>query len=348
MPDQKSSTQVDGMIAKLIAAAGPGPTASPEARARVYANVRAHWETVSANARAARNGNRRRTTGAGFDRRRRFLNLRTVGVAAAVAAVAVSLTWMTTTSDRVPVGTQLAQYTRVAGSAEIRRGNASSGTPLAATSGAVLAGDTLSTAMNGRVELRRPNGLLLRMNGSTEIRFSQPDEIDLVAGTIYVDSGNGAESEALEVNTPFGGVEHVGTQYEVRYADAVLRIRVREGQVAYRGATEAVGMAGDELNVDAAGSTRRSTIASNDAEWNWAIELATLPVADEYRLGETLTWIARELGYRLEYAPGARQRLEDQTILGLDGLNPAEALDAIELTAEFRTEISGDRLIVSN
>jgi len=347
MSDEKSSTQVDEMIAKLIAAAGPGPTASPEARARVYANVRAHWEAVSANPRTVRNGRHRRATGTGFDRRRRFFNLRTVGIAAAVAAVAVSLTWMTTSSDRMPVGAQLAQYTRVAGGAEIRRGNASEAL-LAATSGAVLAGDTLSTGMDGRVELRRPDGLLLRMNGSTEIRFSQPDEVDLVAGTIYVDSGNGVASQVLTVNTPFGGVEHVGTQYEVRYADAVLRIRVREGQVAYRGATQTMGMAGDELNVDAAGSTRRSTIAPNDAEWNWAIELATLPVADEYRLGETLTWIARELGYRLEYAPGARQSLEDQTILGLDGLNPSEALDAIELTADFQTEISGDRLIVSN
>jgi ferric-dicitrate binding protein FerR (iron transport regulator) len=346
MSDEKSSTQVDEMIARLIATAGPGPTASPEARERVYAKVRAHWETVSADARTARIGDRRR--GAGFDRRRRFFGLRTVGAAAAIAAVAVSLTWMTTTSDRVPVGTRLAQYTQVEGRAEIRRGNAPSGARLAGTSGEVLAGDTLSTAADGRVELRRPDGLLLRMNGSTEIRFSQPDEIDLVAGTIYVDSGDGVASEALTVNTPFGGVEHVGTQYEVRYADAVLRIRVREGRVAYRGVTDAVGLAGDELNVDAAGSTRRSAIAPNDPAWNWTIELATLPVADEYRLGETLAWIARELGYRLEYAPGARQSLENQTILGLDGLNPTEALDAIELTADFQTRISSDRLIVSN
>ena len=44
MSDERSSSRREAMIAKLIAAAGPGPKASPEARERVYTAVRARWE----------------------------------------------------------------------------------------------------------------------------------------------------------------------------------------------------------------------------------------------------------------------------------------------------------------
>lgn len=348
MPDEKSSTQGDGMIAKLIAAAGPGPTASPEAKERIYSAVRARWEATAAGPAADRRN--RHAAGRGSARRRRFNAVRMIGMAAAVAAVAVSLSWLTSGRDTVPTATELAQYTFVAGQIEIRHRAASAMSPITAgTTEAILAGDTLRTGDDGRAELRRPDGLLLRMNTSTEIRFSALDEIDLVAGTIYIDSGDGARGRALEVTTPLGDVEHVGTQYEVRLADTALRIRVREGQVAYRGATEAVGVAGEQLEIDAAGSTERSSISRNDPAWSWATSLATLPAAEAYRLDETLDWIGRELGYEIDYADaGTRRRVAGQTIVGLEGLSPTEALAAIEQIAGLQTEISGDRLIVSN
>ena len=109
--------------------------------------------------------------------------------------------------------------------------------------------------------------------------------------------------------------------------------------------SEISAMAGVEMPLKAV----RSQIAPNDTEWSWAADLATLPARDEYALGETLAWIARELGLTLAYAdPGSRPRIAGQTIIGLEGLNPTEALAAIVQIANLKTEISGDRLVVSD
>jgi ferric-dicitrate binding protein FerR (iron transport regulator) len=350
MSDENRSAEREEAIGKLIAKAGPGPTASPEARQRIYSAVRARWEAEIARPRDARNAGADRS---GRRYSRRFFSPRTIGMAAAVSAIAVALAWLVNLETDVPAGTQLAQYTVVEGRTEVRRDAAPPERPMAAAAtGTILVGDTVVTGVDGRIELRRPDGLLLRMNVSTEIRFEQPDEIDLVAGTIYIDSGAGVRKEALAVNTPLGAVEHVGTQYEVRFAESALRIRVREGEITWSGATETVGSAGEQIVIDAAGTAVRSAIAPNDPAWDWAVSLATLPVADEYRVSETFIWIARELGLRLDATPVMRQRIANlRPIVGLEGLTPAEALEAlaaVEPTAGLEVEISGDRLVVSD
>jgi ferric-dicitrate binding protein FerR (iron transport regulator) len=189
---------------------------------------------------------------------------------------------------------------------------------------------------------------LLRVNVDTELAFVEAGTIDLVAGTVYVDSGEAAGGAALAIRTPLGSVTHLGTQYEVRFADRALRLRVREGRVRFSGAgSPAVGIAGEQLDIDAGGESVRSAIAADDAAWGWAVALATLPEQPEYRIGETLRWIAREQGLTLEFAdPLARERLEAESIFGLGGLTPAETIEVLDSTTDLELSVGDGRLRV--
>lgn len=365
MADKEKSTQGEAMIGQLIAAAGRGPTASPEAKERIYAKVRAHWEE---HARPPQAGPQAPTGDA--DGRHKIAQLRprshstspapraravrwsarAVGLAAAAAAMALTLVLLQNVGDDVTVEAQLAEISRVDGNAALVRGGETQLLGGSAIAQAILSGDRLSTDSGARVAMRRDDGLLLRLNVNTEIQFVDAANIELLSGTLYVDAGDGLSSQPLEVNTPLGGVEHLGTQYEVGYEDSRLRVRIREGRVAWRGSTaETSGVAGEQFEIDSAGVESRGTIEPDDPSWNWAIELATLPRADEYRLGEVLDWIARERGLTLAFTNAAtRQGVSDEIVVGLEGLNPLETLDVIERTAGVRAEIREDSLVITN
>jgi ferric-dicitrate binding protein FerR (iron transport regulator) len=214
----------------------------------------------------------------------------------------------------------------------------------------VGAGDVLRTGADGRLALELADRLSLRLNVDTELVFADAANVELTAGTIYVDSGEGGADTALEVVTPFGSVEHLGTQYEVRFDDASLRVRVREGAIAFTGAGAGqTGTAGEQLDFDADGLTARSAIAPDDEAWAWATGLASLPESDAHSVVETLAWIARESGLTLEFEPaGSAQRLARESLVGLSGLNPEETLSVIERTTDLNLEIGNGILLVTN
>lgn len=337
------SSESDEKIGRLIAAAGPGATARPEARERIYAAVRARWQESlrESGPRAAPVSSPRDRAGPS-----RF---RLWGLAATVAATAVVLYWIGGGPGEV-ARAELAQIDRIQGTASLIRGDET--LQLAAATGAVPVGtgDILRTAGDGQIALRLDDGLLLRVNVDTELAFADAGTLDLVAGTVYVDSGEEPAGPALAIRTPIGSVTHLGTQYEVRFADAGLRLRVREGTVQFSGAAgPTVGAAGEQLDIGANGASTRSAIAADDAAWSWAVALATLPEAPEYRVGTTLRWAAREQGLALEFddADTAR-RLDLEPIVGIGGLSPAEALDVLSRTTDLELRIENGRLLVAD
>lgn len=332
----------DEKIGRLIAAAGPGPTARPEARERIYAAVQASWqESLRRGQDGAPPASRSRR--AGSPRYRLF------GLAATVAAAAVVLYWTGGGPGEI-ARAELAQVARIQGEATLIRDAASLRLATPAAAGPVMTGDVLRTAGNGQVALRLDQGLLLRVNVDTELAFVEAGTIDLVAGTVYVDAGEEPGAAALAIRTPIGSVTHLGTQYEVRFADSALRLRVREGSVRFSGTgTSTVGAAGEQLEIDADGERARSAIAADDAAWNWAVALATLPEESEYRIGETLRWVAREAGLTLEYAdPLAAERLDTETIVGLGGLTPAETLDVLARTTDLELNAGNGLLRIAD
>jgi ferric-dicitrate binding protein FerR (iron transport regulator) len=334
----------DEKIGRLIAAAGPGETARPEARERIHAAVRARWQeslqrpgaqAAPASFRAGRTGTSR---------------FRLFGLAATIAAAAVLLYWTGVGGPGETARAELAQLARIQGDASLIRDAETLRLASAEAAGPVMTGDVLRTAGNGQVALELDDGLLLRVNVDTELAFVEAGAIDLVAGTVYVDSGEPAGGAALAIRTPLGSVTHLGTQYEVRFADRALRLRVREGSVRFSGAgSPAVGIAGEQLDIDAGGGSARSAIAADDAAWSWAVALATLPEQPEYRIGETLRWIAREQGLTLDFAdPLARERLEAEPIFGLGGLTPAETLEVLDSTTDLELSVADGRLLVAD
>jgi hypothetical protein len=114
MEPQDKETQGEARVGQLIAAAGPGQTASPAARQRVYAAVRAHWE-ATAGPRAAAARQERAAT------RRRFSRLRTLGIAAGLSAAAVLIYSIQGVSPETGEAGRFAQLLRIEGGAVLLR-----------------------------------------------------------------------------------------------------------------------------------------------------------------------------------------------------------------------------------
>lgn len=351
MADKNESTPGKDMVGDLIAAAGPGPTADPAAKERIYKAVRAHWEKQTRGAGSAPGPDVRGTRArAGRPvRRLRRWRAQAIGGAAAVAAVAISLSWLQNQGGGGGV-TGLADIQYLAGQVEFVRNDRIRDLATVAANEALIPGDLLRTGADGRMALSFDDGLALRMNGASAVRLIDDDAIELVSGTVYIDSGRGITSGALAVVTRLGSVRHVGTQYEVQVTDASLRIRVREGRVAVSGQVlDATGTAGEQLDIAADGRLERSAIAADDPAWDWTVRLARLAEMDAYELGATLEWIARERGLTLEYANAAvRRDLRDRELYDIGGLDPIEALDVVTAATDFDAEIADGRLLVAN
>lgn len=343
MNTPKDDAEAEAVVGRLVATAGPGRTASPEARERIYAAVRASWlEAVEAE-RAASGPSMAAPAAAPASRR-----IWAYGLAAAAAAAAVTLLLLGQGPSPVDGPVRLASVAAVEGTVQLIHGAATSPPEPITADSSIEAGDRLRTGAGGRIALELADGLDLRVNVGSELVFAAADRVELAAGTVYVDSGAIPGANSLRLETSLGSVTHIGTQYEVRFDGQSLSLRVREGAVVFSGSDgETTGEAGEQIDIGSDGGTARSAIAPDAAEWAWAAELSTLPAANSYALGEVLEWIARESGLKLEYpSREAELRLANTRIVGLAGQNPKNALDIVGRTTAVRYEIRDGRLII--
>jgi hypothetical protein len=334
----------EASVAHLLKAAGRGPTASDEARARIYRAVHAEWRgNVAARPSVTRP-------------RPWYFNpyawlFRVVPAAAALAAAVVVLY-----VAKTPVpqdGVALATVAKTIGTVTITEPGADTGSALTASATVVHAGDTITTGNDGATSLALDNGLTLRVNSGSELLVAADDRVYVLRGTVYLDSGvDGVNSAALDIGTPFGTVWHRGTQYEVRVGTNNVRIRVREGEIGFRdddaAANEFLGEAGEQLLYsESMDAPVRSTIDRSGPEWQWVEDLASAPAADEYRLVDLLEWVARETGRTLNFAtPALEGNARDETLYGVAGLSPAETLDVITSTTATRYQLTADSLLI--
>ena len=108
-------------------------------------------------------------------------------------------------------------------------------------------------------------------------------------------------------------------------------------------------MAGEQLDIGTDGVGTRGAIATDDPAWSWAVALATLPEAPEYRVGATLRWAAREQGLALEIDDAdTERRLDLEQVVGLGGLSPAEALDVLARATDLELRVENGLLIVAD
>jgi ferric-dicitrate binding protein FerR (iron transport regulator) len=199
----------------------------------------------------------------------------------------------------------------------------------------VHTGTTLATG-DGRVALTFGDALSLRVDRQTRLRFDSREQITLLAGALYVDSGGINAVPALRIETPAGAVRHVGTQYQVHVAGTVTLVRVREGRVLLSRDTTSTPTdiaAGDELRISGADVRWRRGLPSFGEDWEWSAGIAPALEIENRPLAEFITWVAREHGWQVRFADDALQsRAADIRLHGsLDPVDGAAMLERVAL-----------------
>ena len=264
--------------------------------------------------------------------------------AAGVAALAIAflLQWNATSAQP-----QVARVARVIGAAELAADGGWK--PMTESGGTLLEGASLRTLAGGSVALALDGGASLRLAAATEVQMDGPRRVLLRSGTLYLDNA-GSAGTGYRIETPAGTAHDVGTQFELRVTDGVLRLRVREGRVEIDRAGEIVnGSAGEQLDIDVLGSVSRSTIAATDTAWQWVETIAPAPDIDGQPASVLLTWVARETGRRLHYESAAVETRAAAVILhgNIRHLAPLAALDVMLATTDLEYALIGDRMEIS-
>jgi hypothetical protein len=318
--DRKHS---DDRIAELLRAAGPRAAAPPERESRVRAAVEQTWRQRSARRPVAR-----------------WALAASLAVAALAAALHVGVPRESPAAALATVEVLIGEpHAAVPGPHTLAQGMTLS------------AGATIRTRPGELVALRLADGRQLRLAPDSALRLHEVRRAELMAGRVYLDSPAGTRG-SLALDTRFGTLTDVGTQYEaaIREDAAALRVRVREGRVLLGGAREdaALGV-GDELTVGADGAATRGRIAPTDPEWDWVSAVAP-PFALEGRsVDELARWVAREGGFALRYDSPATEVLARGAILhgGVTRVAPARLLDVVLPATRFEHEVADGTLVVA-
>lgn len=318
----------DEDIGRVLKAAGLREQPPGHVRDSVYEGLQLEWRALVANERSRRH---RRTTFA----------------LAAALAVATVATWQIAPQLTTPAATAA---TVVVASGDVRvRDGWLRGWDRVGVGAVIRSGVSLASSAQGRAAVTLPGGISARIDRDSLLRFLAPDRVVVERGALYVDSGQ-ATPAPLDVVTSSGIVRHVGTQYEVRLVGQEVRIRVREGRIEWRSRRGEVedGRAGEQLRIDGVGRISRSRAATHGESWQWVA--ATTPVIDVngLRLDEFLDWAGRELGCEVVFDDSsiAAEAASIRVRGSIDGLTPAQAVEAVLATTSLRAVVAKGRIAV--
>lgn len=265
----------------------------------------------------------------------------------AAAAVAGLTVWVVLPLMQAPAAV-VAAVTRVSGPVDVGGGLFSTFTPIR-TGGAVMAAAEIRSSPGGRIALQM-GGTSVRMDEESAMTMTAPGRIALTRGAIYVDSGAAASgSLPLVIETPYGTVEHLGTQYETRLGADGVRVRVREGRVRLlEGDVSVEGGAGEQVTLSDSGDVRREALASADADWAWVGEIAPPFDIENKPLAGFLQWVGRETGREVVFASPASEGEAARVVLrgSVEGLTPERALGAVLATTRLAYREAPGRLLI--
>lgn len=165
----------------------------------------------------------------------------------------------------------------------------------------IAAGQTIVTGDGSALGLTWNGGGSLRLAEDTRVLFKSVGVIELLSGQVYFDSLGGASKLAIE--TRFGGVQHIGTQFMTSIDSEMLRVSVRDGRVEIDG-LHFVEIAETRQQVTLRGSARAEVldIAPYGNEWEWIEATAPVVSFDGETLYRFLEWVALETGFVIAYA----------------------------------------------
>lgn len=308
-------------VGRLIAQAGRRPSPDPRMEEAVRAAVKQAWnESVS----------QRR-----FRRRSMWLS-----AAAAASAVAVGLLWLG--ARRAPTAApEVATF--VAATGRVSFG----GTPgheLVVAGSQLPEGTSVRTGMSGFV-LLTVGSVGVRIGPRTALHLGRDGHVRLARGQLYAQTALPERTgPSLVVDTPFGRVSHLGTQFQVVVVSASMDVSVRSGQVRI---TEDNGQAqvlarGEGADVSGNGAVRRFAVAPYGASWTWVNTLEPDFPIDGRSLSDFLAWYTRETGLRLVLLGGRTADAVSHTTLSgnIAGMTPDQALVAVMATTGLEYDMS--------
>ncbi len=307
----------DETIGHLLREVGARDLPTPEVMNEVRQAVHAEWRIL-------------------VDERRRRNRKLAYGVAAsiAVAALAVAFSLKFTAAPAV----QVAAVTRIDGPLQVDHGG--NGEWRTVSVGENLSnGDVLRTDGGTRAALELGKGVSVRIDVGSLVQLAARSRIVLDHGGVYVDAEPQVPAAPLVIETAYGSVHHLGTQYQVRTGRDSIEVGVREGRVEIvsAGGTHS-GVAGEQLVIPREGAISRTALSPHDMSWQWATRMAPMFAIDRQPLASFLNWIARETGKELVYdSPEAQTRAEQLILRGsVDDLAPEQALAAVLATTPLR------------
>ncbi|WP_405238734.1 FecR domain-containing protein [Lentisalinibacter orientalis] len=329
---------IDEATARLIAHGRPRRAIPPGAQERVHATVHEAW-------RDATRERRRRQAG-----RRWHLPI-ALAASVALAGILIARFPAETVAPAAPVATVVVVRGELSGAdgTRLRPGDE------------LAAGSSLSTDGAGRAALSLADGTSLRVDHDTRMTLTADARLRLDAGAVYVDTAPaGSAGDGVTIVTAYAAATDLGTQFEVRLAGEAALIRVREGKVAIAPGPAAdtgsaagapghhVAPAGRAALVSAAGGIETSDVSPNDPSWAWAQSVApAFETAGGRKLGEFLSWSARELGLELHYSGDTGAAAAAVDLSGsVEGMTPGEALQAVMATTTLAYRVEDGRLEV--
>lgn len=321
----------EGLVERLLHAAGPGPEIPEDGAARVKELVRPVWRDEV----AARSRQRSRLW---------------VGGLAAAAALIIAMIYLPFLRPGTPV--QVAQVIVLAsidGTLEVTSpGSNVSSLTSENTSVEIPRGSLIRTGSGSRAALWLSDQRSLRLDSGTDLRLDSEASLSLNSGAVYIDSRDDAQT-GIEVRTAFGTATDIGTQFEVRLDQDTLDVKVREGLVSLtRDDQDYQITQGITLSIDAEGAVSTGTITSYDPAWSWTQEIAPEFEIEGQTVLAFLDWVSSETGLSIGFENSEVEQLAATTILhgSIEGLMPAQAPAAILPSARLTSEEESGGLIV--
>lgn len=335
MTDNHSkAAQEDDVVENVLKHANRRRPAPEPVRRRAHANLHAHWQ------RSLQERRRRR-----WSRRAQIFGL------AASLLVALGLVLSQRSSESITPQFVARVERSVGNDIVVLQATATEPSPL--RSSALFTTTTLVTGNSSRAALRLDEGGSLRVDENSRLVLASARTFDLLEGAVYFDSHSdlplARESGSLIINTAFGQVQHVGTQFEIRNDPDTFSLTVREGvaSLATPDGPKLVN-AGESLRIASDGSRSVVNAPAHGVTWQWIDNIVPLGSADGEASHRILAWIARETGRSIRYTSDKAAAYASSTpVTGIKNVTPVTMLKALSIAVDLEFEELGATIEVS-
>ena len=341
MTDQSKNTGQPGdekLLENLLRLAGERPEIPLSVESRIYHRVQREWQESTASpaedkvyAEVHRSWRRDAWRG-------RFLRWAVPFAVAASAALVVLML-----GQPEPVAPRVAATVAAVIAPEAVQGGYETGTP-------IYEGDLITTGGGNGISLLLAQNASLRIDENTSIRIDSSDHFTLLTGRVYADTGQFVYNNGgLRIDTQYGVVRDVGTQFAVSSDADSMDVAVREGRVELiRDSDVQVAKMGERLSLVSGQGASISNLDTHDPYWDWIAELTPSFDLENKSLLDFLKWAARETGRELRFENDESRMFAMRTDVhgSVNGLTPDEALAAILSTTTLHYRIDADKVVL--